>query len=648
MIARAWRWLNNRFPVSAIVLFGLKEDMPGGTSVAYTLGSATLLVFLLQVVTGVWQMFYYVPTVDHAYDSLNYLRQEVPFGWLIHGLHYWGATAMVILVGLHMLRVFIWGAYKRPREVTWLLGVVLLLLIAGLSFTGAPLPWNEQGYWAAEVGTSIAGTVPIIGNTIKRLFRGGETMGQLTLSRFFVQHVAILPALLLMVIILHLIAFRQFGSAGAWQPAPRQRSSQFWPDQVLKDALVGVLVLLVLIALAAYAPPPLTGPADPTDTSYTPKPEWNFLFLYQALKFFPGRLEVIGTVGIPTALVLLLVLLPFLDRRQERHPARRPMVMAGGLIVVAGMLALTAAGYSSKPKGLQTAAVRPVTSVASLSPSARQGAALVRSLGCTGCHRIHGSGGTMGPDLSNEVLRNRSRDWLVTQIQAPQKNDPNGMMPPFSTLSTDQVNDLIDYLLSLGIQGTTPSTQTATTVSPPPSSSAAPSPSGASHPTWSAPIPIPKGPPGPAAAILGGAHHGAVLFKRDCASCHGPAGTGHLQNPGSDPGFVPLLNPISRQLFNTDPQRFATNIDRFIQHGATPAGPNPELHMPAFGDSHTLTQQEIADIEAYVLRVNGVNRARLQHPGLLPRRFFLLTLVVFGLSGLGLGGLWMRMRRRQA
>lgn len=647
MIARAWQWLNHRLPVSAIVLLGLKEDMPGGTSFAYTIGSATLLVFLMQVVTGVWQMFYYVPTVDHAYDSLNYLRQEVPFGWLIHGLHYWGATAMVILVGLHLLRVFIWGAYKRPREVTWLLGVVLLLLTVGLSFTGAPLPWDERGYWAAEVGTSIAGTVPVIGSAIQRLLRGGETMGQLTLSRFFVQHVAILPAILLLVVILHLIAFRRFGSAGAWKPPKRRRSGQFWPDQALKDALVGVLVLLVLVALATYAPPPLTGPADPVDTSYTPKPEWDFLFLYQALKFFPGRLEVIGTVGIPTVMVLLLVFLPFLDRGEERHPARRPFAMACGLTGVAGVLVLTAAGYFSRPGGTQTAAAPPVASAASLSPSARQGAALVRSLGCTGCHRIHGTGGTAGPDLSNEALRHRSRDWLATQIQAPKTNDPHGMMPPFSTLSPEQVNDLVDYLSSLGTQDSTPSTQAATTAQPPPPSAATPS-AGASHPARGTPAPSPKGPPGPAAAILGDARHGATLFERDCASCHGAAGTGQRPNPGSDASLVPPLNPINRQLFNTKPQTFADNIDRFIQHGVTPAGPNPALHMPSFGASRTLTQQEIADIEAYVLRLNGVDRARLEHPGLLPQRFFLLTLVAFGLTGLGLGGLWRRMRKRQS
>jgi quinol-cytochrome oxidoreductase complex cytochrome b subunit len=177
MFDRIVRWVDERIPLTTMIRQGLDEEIPGGASFAYTLGSATLAVFVIQMVTGVWQLLYYVPTVDHAYDSLNYLRTEVPFGWLIHGLHYWGANAIIVLVGLHIARVFIYGAYKVPRELTWLAGVVLLLVTAGLVFTGAPLPWDERGYWAAEVGTSIAGTVPLVGDAVKRLLRGGDLMG---------------------------------------------------------------------------------------------------------------------------------------------------------------------------------------------------------------------------------------------------------------------------------------------------------------------------------------------------------------------------------------------------------------------------------------------------------------------------------------
>ena len=409
MFDRIVRWVDERIPLTTMIRQGLDEEIPGGARFAYTLGSATLAVFVIQMVTGVWQLLYYVPTVDHAYDSLNYLRTDVPFGWLIHGLHYWGANAIIVLVGLHIARVFIYGAYKAPRELTWLAGVVLLLVTAGLVFTGAPLPWDERGYWAAEVGTSIAGTVPFLGDAVKRLLRGGDLMGQLALSRMFVLHVAILPAILLAFLAVHLAAFRRFGSVGPWDEAKRQRSGPFWPDQVLKDAIVAAFLLVFLIALCAYASPPFAGPADPLDTSYVPKPEWNFLFLYETLKFFPGRFEPIGTMGIPLIGILILVLLPFLDRSQERNPVRRPFAMAGGAIWVGAVVALTVIGYRSHPGGPEAGSRAPGGSHARLSQSAREGATLVDSLGCTGCHTINGTGGSVGPDLSNESRQGRSR-----------------------------------------------------------------------------------------------------------------------------------------------------------------------------------------------------------------------------------------------
>jgi ubiquinol-cytochrome c reductase cytochrome b subunit len=781
---QVWRWLDDRWPFSALIRLGLDEDIPGGSSFAYVLGSSILIVTVIMVVTGIWQLLYYVPTVDHAYDSTSYLRTQVPFGWLIYNLHYWGANAMVILVVLHMARVFIWGAYKKPREVTWFAGVILLLITLGLSFTGAALPWDERGYWAAEVGTSITDTIPIVGDLVKRLIRGGEVMGQLTLSRFFVVHAAILPGALLLLIGFHLVAFRRFGSVGPWDKIKRQRSGRFWPNQVAKDALVASLVLLGLIALAVYAPAPFAGPADPVDTSYTPKPEWNFLFLYEALKFFPGKLEPVGTLGLPTLAILLLVLLPFLDRKPERSPLRRPIVMLGGFIAAIAIVSLTVFGYYSKPGTTQTTAgPKPGASTAQLSVSAQQGARLFSSLGCSGCHRINGTGGAVGPDLSHEGTRGRSQQWLVTQIQNPKAHDPNTVMPPFDSLSSQQINQLTDYLLSLGAGGTPMPTQQSESKAGTPTSVATaavsqdmaasipgdatrgskvfeqdcaschgpkgtdnvknpgsddgsvpplnpidpelanpdpqafissidpflqhgsipegPSPqldmpafgdsgslsqqgiadveayildlNGVTQET--APTRVPSsptpaslpgvtptastavtatetttataagGPPGPAASIIGSAKHGATLYERDCVSCHGPNGAGNVPNPGSTDGTVPELNPIDPDLASSNPQVFADNIDRIIQHGSIPDGSDPQLHMPAFGDSNSLTQQEIADLEAYVLQLNNVDRGQLEHPGLAPRRFFVISLGAFGLAGIGLGAVWVLRNR---
>ena len=195
---------------------------------------------------------------------------------------------MVVLVLLHISRIFIWGAYKRPRELTWLFGVTLLLVVMGLSFTGGPLSWDQRAYWEAEVGTSIPGSIPVVGDMIKQVMRGGEEMGQLTLSRLFIVHTAILPVTLVVLILAHLIAFRQFGSVGPWDEAQRAFKGRFWPEQAFKDALIGTLIVLTLITLTVFLPKPFNGQADPLDSSFIPKPEWNFLFLYEALKFFPG------------------------------------------------------------------------------------------------------------------------------------------------------------------------------------------------------------------------------------------------------------------------------------------------------------------------------------------------------------------------
>jgi len=637
---------------------GLDEDIPGGASISYTLGSATLFVFALQVLTGVWQLFYYVPTVDHAYDSLDYLRTSVPFGWLVHGLHYWGANAMVILAVLHMARVFIWGAYKKPREATWLMGVALLIMTLGMSFTGAPLPWDERGYWAAEVGTSIAGTVPVVGNKVMEILRGGPSMGQLTLSRFFVLHVALLPGAIALFIFLHIVAFRRFGSVGPWREERRSRSEPFWPDQVVRDAIVGLLIFVVLVTLITFAPPPTSGPADPVDASYTPKPEWNFLFLYEALKLFKGPLEPLGTVGIPTVGILLLVLIPFLDRRKERSPHRRPVAMTLGALGATAVVLFTLFGYYSNPGAKRAAASTagpPVASVSHLSASAQRGRKLVQSLGCSGCHSIGGSGGSVGPDLTNEAQRHRTRAWLLQQLENPRSHDSTSVMPSFASLSPAQLDAVVDYLMSLGGDRAS----TADSVPPPTSgasrpdtSSSVPAPSGAG-PTGTPPAPrsgrvSPResnvGPPGPAASMIGSVKLGRRLFASDCRSCHGDAGKGGVSNPGSTDGTVPPLNPIDPALANPDPQIFAENIDRFIQHGSVPQGPDPTRVMQAFGDHHTLTQQEISNLEAYVLSLNGVDRAALIHPGMKPRTLLLLLVVAYGFVGLVTGALWRRVR----
>jgi ubiquinol-cytochrome c reductase cytochrome b subunit len=535
-----------------------------------------------------------------------------------------------------MMRVFIWGAYKSPRQLTWLLGTFLFLLTMSMMFAGAPLPWDEKGYWATEVGTSIAGTVPLIGTWLQRLLRGGDAMGQLTISRFFVLHVAILPGLLASFIVLHLVSFRRVGSVGPWQEAQRKRKGVFWPDQVYKDLIMAGSVFIILLALCVFLQPPFAGPADPLDSSYTPKPEWNFLFLYQALKLFPGRLEVVGTVGVPLLIALLLLGVPFIDRRAERNPARRPLAMASLFLVIAIVVALSLTGNASRPGAnlaSKTSATQALTSTPASSPG--EGPQLFQTLGCLACHTFGGTGGKVGPDLSSEGTRGRSREWLVEQILNPKSHFADTVMPSFSNLKKSQVDSLVEYLLGLKSAGPAP-VQTAEAVPAAAAGEAPQKPEAAGQGTG---INLSQ-------EFIGSSSRGAELFVLNCQACHGANGTDKVPNPGSQDGTVPSLNPIDRDLFDKDPVGFIRKIDPFLQNGSTPEGPNPALRMPAFGKTLALSQEQISNLEAYILRLNGVERAEIFHPGIRPLWFFILVAAVFGAATVLFIGVWLARRAR--
>jgi len=625
------RWLEQRWPLAPMLRLALDEDIPCGPRVAYVLGSATLFLFLLQAVTGIWQLFYYVPTVDHAYESVLYLRLYVAFGWLVHGLHYWGANAFMVVMTLHAARVFLWGAYKQPRELTWLAGVALLVLGLGMMFSGAILPWDELGYWAGEVGADIAASVPLVGEFLGLLLRGDNTLAQLALSRAYVLHVAILPGLAAALIVVHLVAFRQTGSAGPWDPEKRKRPGRFWPDQVFRDVVMAASLLVVLVALCAYVPAPITGPADPQDSSYVPKPEWTFLFLYQALKVFKGPWEPVGSVGVPLVLVLLLVLLPFLDRSEERAPAKRRGVIACGIILAAAVISLGLAGYLSQPPSgppaaapnlpAPAAAAKPAEPPPAASPEAvKAGGQLFDAKGCAACHSVNGKGGELGPDLSGESQRGRARPWLIAHIRDANAHNPNTIMPPYPGLTDKQVSDMVDYLMSLS------ATTAAAPPKPPPSQE--------------------EREPGPAARMIGSPDHGRLLYVQYCQGCHGVDGDNGIDNPGADAGKIPPLRHIARKFISEDPATFARNVDLSIQFGSRPAGPNPAMSMPGFGATASLSQPQIANLEAYILNLNGVDRAQIMNPGVDPPLFLLLTSAAFALAGLIMTGAWLRLRKR--
>jgi mono/diheme cytochrome c family protein len=277
------------------------------------------------------------------------------------------------------------------------------------------------------------------------------------------------------------------------------------------------------------------------------------------------------------------------------------------------------------------------------------GRSLFVSVGCVSCHKIEGKGGVAGPDLSHEANLGRSSQWLMTQITDPLKHVPTTIMPAHKNLTQLQLRGLADFILNPSSSPAAPDAGTASNAEKQPSALSS-TPAQEKESTASAsPSSAPPATDAQAASatvvkMIGDPKHGAILFDLDCAKCHGNAGEGHVPNPGSQAGVVSPLAPISRELFSDDPVVFAANIDRFIQHGATPPGPAPALQMPAFGTTRSLTVQEIANIEAYVLSLNGVDAAKIIHPGITPLRFVEGTVALFAVALLAIGGLWIRSR----
>ncbi|MCX6048694.1 MAG: cytochrome bc complex cytochrome b subunit [Chloroflexi bacterium] len=313
----------------------------------YSLGGLTLVSLIYQFFSGICLLFYYDPSAEAAYNSVDYITYQAPLGWLVRSIHHYNASAIVILVFLHLLRTFFFSAYKAPREVTWLSGVVLFLITLGFGFTGYLLPWDQKGYWATRVGTEMAGQVPLLGSALAQLMRGGATLGQLTLNRFFVTHVALLPGALVLLLALHLYQHRYHGVAPTISKRGQIRarhSVPYFPNWVIMDVLLGLGLLALLIYLSWHERAPLAFPANPADTDYSPKPEWYFLFLFHLLHYVPGRLEPFLIVVVPLLVIGSMFLLPFLDTGEERRPWRKPVTTAVALFYVAVIIIFTFLG----------------------------------------------------------------------------------------------------------------------------------------------------------------------------------------------------------------------------------------------------------------------------------------------------------------
>lgn len=440
MLKQMVDWLDERIRIRDLGRTFAERPIPGGASWFYVLGASLVFIFTLQMATGILLAMYYAPTPDHAYASVKYIQEEAPFGSFVRGLHHWGASFMMVLVGLHLLRVFAFGSYKKPREVVWVIGVGLIALVGGFAFTGYLLPWDQKAYWATVVGTNVAGTVPVVGGVLLRIVRGGTELGALSLSRFFAIHTYILPWSLALLAGLHVFLLERAGAGGIWNAAERvpYKADPLFPNQIFRDTVFILLVFLALAGMAVLYPAPLEPQADPTDSSYNPRPEWYFYFVFQMLKLFEGRFELVGTVILPNLGIAALLLLPFIDRGPERNPAKRKLMMGIGAAGVAAILGLTIAGASA-----------PIVNIPAVTtPSVLAGRELYSHKGCSACHSIHGKGGKIGPDLTHVASRRPDAEWHIKHFKDPQSMVPGSIMPKVD-LTDKELRELADYMLSL-------------------------------------------------------------------------------------------------------------------------------------------------------------------------------------------------------
>ena len=309
-------------------------------------GSLLLVLLVLLFLSGAFMAFYYSPAPGAAYDSVDYALFSLPFGDVIKGVHYYGWNVLLMVMGLHLARAFIAGAYKSPRQLVWVSGVLVMLLIPALIITGDLLPWDQNGFWTTQVRVSIIASVPVVGDFIVRLLQGGPLTGIVALTRFYVLHIFFLPVLLVFLVAIHFHFLKQRGLSGSWAESHSNRQTiSFFPQLVNRWLFLFLGVTLALGLISWYWPAPLGDPADPTDSTFVPRPEWWVLFLNQLVTIFKGSLTVIGSVIIPGGLAALLIALPFLDTPPDRHPARRKKVILIVLIIAIVLLGLSIMGY---------------------------------------------------------------------------------------------------------------------------------------------------------------------------------------------------------------------------------------------------------------------------------------------------------------
>lgn len=467
-------WIDDRIAYRQLLGAALGDSVPGGARLRYVFGWVLLYLFVQQVVLGILLAFYYSPSASDAWASTAFLNDQIAGGWFIRGLHYHGTSLMVIVIGLHLIQVVLAGAYRRPREFNWWSGLALAGLVFAFGFTGYPLPWDQNAYWSTQVRGGIIASAPS-GDVVRSLMQGGDSLGNLTLTRYYALHVFVLPIAFTLLTALHVYLRRRHGPAAPPALSEEQlaaKAQPFWPHQlflsVLAMALCGAVLLGMTIATHGSE---LYAPADP-GSNFTARPEWYFISLYQLLKYFHGPLQVVGTVLIPGAAGAFFFALPFIDRgRDRRIRSRMPVLilvaaLMSGIVALSAMAVVEDASNEELAKGLADAreAGEKARALALEGVPPQGGVAVwendpefqVRALfkeHCVTCHSLGGRGGDEAPAFDAGY---GGREWLAALIRNPADERFYGgtkhdTMEPIGTedLPEDQLVAIVEYTYGL-------------------------------------------------------------------------------------------------------------------------------------------------------------------------------------------------------
>jgi ubiquinol-cytochrome c reductase cytochrome b subunit len=484
-----YNWFEQRLGLGTPIIEAVEHEVPENTSSWwYVFGSAATVLLGLQVVTGILLALVYTPSASHAWNSLEFLDHNVKLGWFLRAMHGWGSDFMIAVVLVHLAQVFLFGAYKFPRELTWIIGVFLLLLTLGMAFTGQVLRFDQDAYWGLGIGASIASRVPLIGGWLVDMMLGGPIIAGPTLTRFFALHVFVIPGVLLVLVGLHLWMVLRLG-INDW-PMPgrivrkstyvreyheltKQTGIPFVPDAAWKDAIFAAAIMLSVIACALiFGPFGPTGQPDPTIIQTAPKPDFAFLWIYAVLAYLPPKLETPVMFIAPVVAIGAMLLLPLVAGEGEKHWSRRPVAVLMLAVIAVTLGVFTRLGmYTpwSPVMDAWTSDPIPVTYLHDRTPLERQGAIVLQNKQCRNCHSIGGAGGLRGPAL-DAIAARMTEDQMIRQVLQGGGNMPaygNALNPSETTalvgfLATLRGNDLpaaIDASRRVTLSGERPSAQ---------------------------------------------------------------------------------------------------------------------------------------------------------------------------------------------